>query len=267
MPRGLSPYNEELLTKILKDGDAVLNGSYKKFNQRMRIDFICKCGIKTNKRFEMLNLHRMPYCKDCSVKEMIEKQKKTWLAKYGVENPGMVPEIKKMINESYIKKYGMHPLKTEEIKNKRVKTCLKKYGGHPNQNKEVQEKTEANSYKFKEYTTQNGIIIKYQGYEDVALDELFEKEYNEDDIIVGRGRVPIINYTINDKKHTYFPDIYIKSENKIIEVKSEWTILLKRGNIVEKAEATINKGFLYEIWIYDSYKNKVNEILYNEYIK
>ena len=172
MSRGLSPYSEELLIKILKDGGAVLDGSYKKFNQRMRIDFICKCGVKTNKRFEMLNVHRMPYCKDCSLKEHAIRGKNTCLEKYGVENPGMVPEIKKVINESYMKKYGMHPLKTEEVKKKRVKTCLEKYGGHPNQNKDVQEKSEINSYKFKEYTTPNGIIIKYQGYEDIALDEL-----------------------------------------------------------------------------------------------
>ena len=107
MPRELSPYNEELLNTILKDGDAVLDGSYKKFNQRMYIDFICKCGIKTNKRFEMLNVHRMPYCKDCSLKEHAIRGKNTCLEKYGVKNPGMVSEIKKMINESYIKKYGI----------------------------------------------------------------------------------------------------------------------------------------------------------------
>ena len=103
MPRGLSPYNEELLTNILSDGDAILDRSYDKFNQRMRIDFLCKCGVKTNKRFEMLNVHRMPYCKDCSVKEMIVKQKKTCMDKYGVENAGMVPEkIEKIKQLKYL---------------------------------------------------------------------------------------------------------------------------------------------------------------------
>jgi hypothetical protein len=162
----------------------------------------------------------------------------------------MVPEIKKIINDAYIKKYGMHPLKTEEVKNKRVKTCLEKYGGHPNQNKEVQVKSEATSYHYKEYMMPSGNIIKYQGYENLALNELIHI-YDEEDILTGRANIPIINYYIDNTKHVYFPDLFIKSENKIIEVKSEWTIKLKRGNIEEKASATIKAGYKYEIWVYN----------------
>jgi hypothetical protein len=261
MPRGLSPYNEELLTNILKEGDAILDGSYNKFNQRMQIDFLCKCGAKTNKRFEMLNVHRMPYCKECSLKEHAIRGKNTCMQKYGVENAGMVPEIKKIINDAYIKKYGMHPLKTEEVKNKRVKTCLEKYGGHPNQNKEVQVKSEATSYHYKEYMMPSGNIIKYQGYENLALNELIHI-YDEEDILTGRANIPIINYYIDNTKHVYFPDLFIKSENKIIEVKSEWTIKLKRGNIEEKASATIKAGYKYEIWVYNDKKVKVNTKIY-----
>ena len=65
----------------------------------------------------------------------------------------------------------------------------------------------------------------------------------------------------------YFPDIYIKSENKIIEIKSEWTMQLKRGYIVEKAEATVKQGFTYEFWVYDTKKIKVNEVLWNDFIQ
>ncbi len=77
----------------------------------------------------------------------------------------------------------------------------------------------------------------------------------------------IINARIVSKtKHVYFPDIYIKSENKIIEVKSEWTMKLKRANLNEKAEATVKAGYTFEIWIYDSNKNKGNEIVCNDYV-
>ena len=261
MPRGLSPYNEELLDNILKEGDAILDGSYDKFNQRMLIDFLCKCGAKTNKRFEMLNVHRLPYCKECSVKEMIVKQKKTCMDKYGVENAGMVPEKIEKIKETCLKKYGGHPKTNKEVQEKWKETCIQKYGGHPNQNKEVQAKSEATSYHYKEYMMPSGNIVKYQGYENLALNELIHI-YNEEDIITGRTNIPTIDYYIGEIKHVYFPDLFIKFENKIIEVKSDWTIQLKRGNIEEKALATIKAGYKYEIWVYNDKKVKVDTKIY-----
>jgi hypothetical protein len=192
---------------------------------------------------------------------MIAKGKASCMEKYGFENAGQNPEIKKKIKETYIKNYGMHPLKTKEVIDKRAKTCLEKYGGHPNQNKEVQAKSEASCYKFKEYIMPSGKIVKLQGYEDTALDELVQK-YEEDDICVGRANIPTVEYYINETKHVYFPDFFIKSENKIIEVKSEWTIKLARGNVEEKALATVKAGYKYEIWLYNHKKEKLETRVY-----
>lgn len=261
MPRGLSPYNEELLTNILSDGDAILDGSYNKFNQRMRIDFLCKCGVKTNKRFEMLNIHRMPYCKECSVKEHEKRKIISCLKNHGVENVGMVKENIEKTKQKWLEKYGGHPKTNKEVQEKWKETCMQKYGGHPNQNKEVQVKSEATSYHYKEYMMPSGNIVKYQGYENLALDELIHI-YEEEDIIIGRTNIPTIDYYIGDIKHVYFPDLFIKSKNKIIEIKSEWTIQLKRGNIEEKASATIKAGYKYEIWVYNDKKVKVNTKIY-----
>jgi len=107
----------------------------------------------------------------------------------------------------------------------------------------------------------SGNIVKYQGYENLALDELILK-YEEEDIIVGRKNIPTVEYHIGDIKHVYFPDIYIKSENKIIEIKSEWTINLAKGNVQEKAEATVKAGYKYEIWVYNDKKVKLRTIVY-----
>lgn len=254
-------YTRELLDEILREGEATIIGEYKLYNQRMRVRFRCSCGVETSKKFEMLNVYKLPYCEACSKKHMVEKGKATCMEKYGVDNAGRDPEIKKKINDSYIKKYGMHPLKTPEIIAKRAETCLKIYGGHPNQNKEVQAKSEATSYKFRDYNMPSGKIVKVQGYEDIGLDELVQK-YEEDDILVGRSAIPTIDYYINDTKHVYFPDFMIKSENKIIEIKSEWTIQLKRGNVEEKALATIKAGYKYEIWVYNDKKVKVQTKVY-----
>ncbi len=69
----------------------------------------------------------------------------------------------------------------------------------------------------------SGKVVYVQGYEPQILKELVY-HFEEDDIIVGSKNVPEIWYYMENKKHRYFPDIYIKSINTIIEVKSKWTL-------------------------------------------
>lgn len=265
-------YTKELLEDILKEGGGTVLETYEIYNQRLRVKFLCSCGVETSKRFEMLNVHRLPYCAGCSLRVKEQRKQETNLNKYGCINTGSVQEVKDKINAIFKEKYGGHALKSPEIIAKRAKTCLEKYGGHPNQNKEVQgrspsreqssqAKSEATSYKFRDYIMPSGKIVKVQWYENIALDELVQK-YEEEDIVVGRSNIPTIEYHINDVKHVYFPDFFIKSENKIIEVKSEWTIQLRRGNVQEKALATIKAGYKYEIWIYNDRKVKVETRVY-----
>jgi hypothetical protein len=254
-------YTRELLDEILREGGASVIGEYKLYNQRMKVRFRCSCGVETSKRFEMLNVYKLPYCEACSKIHMIEKGKATCMKKYGVDNIGKDPKIIQKIKDTFAEKFGGHPKTNKDVQDKWKATCLEKYGGHPNQNKEVQAKSEASSYKFRDYMMPSGNIVKVQGYENVALDELVQK-YEEDDILVGRSIIPTIDYYINDTKHVYFPDFMIKSENKIIEIKSEWTIQLKRGNVEEKALATIKAGYKYEIWVYNDKKVKVQTKVY-----
>jgi len=251
-------YTKEVLEEILKEGEATVLGDYVKYNQRMRVRFRCSCGVETSKRFEMLNVYRLPYCEECSLRIKEKHKQDTNLKKYGFINTGSLPEVKDKIKESWKEKYGGHPKQNKEVQDKWKATCLKVYGGHPNQNKEVQAKSEASSYKFRDYMMPSGNIVKVQGYEHIALDELVQL-YEEDDILVGRSNIPTIDYYINDTKHVYFPDFFIKSENKVIEIKSEWTIQLKRGNIEEKALATIKEGYKYEIWVYNEKGNIIQK--------
>lgn len=105
----------------------------------------------------------------------------------------------------------------------------------------------------------SGIIISYQGYENFALDELlFEEKISEYDIFTERNCVPEIWYNDkNNTSHRYYIDIYIKSQNRCIEVKSTWTIQLKY-NVTEKKNAVENLGYKYDLWIYDKKGNKLN---------
>ncbi len=191
-------------------------------------------------------------------KEVKETIKKNNLEKYGVEHYTQTDEYKEKMKKINLEKYGVENYgQTKECREKMKQTSLIRYGvEHSVQSQEIQEKAQKNAKKYKDYIMPNGEIRKVQGYEPLALNELV-KLYKEDDILTERKSVPRIQYVINDKKRYYFPDIYIKSINKIIEVKSTWTYKLKTGNIKEKEEATKKLGYDYEIWIYDGKDEKI----------
>jgi hypothetical protein len=59
--------------------------------------------------------------------------------------------------------------------------------------------------------------------------------------------MPEIWYYTNDtKKHRYFPDIFIPSQNLIIEVKSTWTYVKAAESLPLKKQACIDKGYNFQ---------------------
>jgi hypothetical protein len=146
-----------------------------------------------------------------------------------------------------------------DIIEKRKKTCLKKYGvNHHTHNAEIMEKNSKNSYKLKEYVLPCGKIIKIQGYENYALDELLQNGILEEDIITGCKNVPEIWYEDeNGKKHRHYVDIFIPSQNKCVEIKSTWTAEKKKDCIFLKQKAGKALGYNYEIWVYNRKGEKV----------
>jgi hypothetical protein len=144
-----------------------------------------------------------------------------------------------------------------ETKEKMKKTSLEKYGvEYPTQLVEIQEKAAHTAKSYKNYTTPTGRIIKVQGFEPYALDELY-KLYSEDDIVTDRKLIPKIEYIDDSIKRFYFPDIYIKSINKIIEVKSTWTYKTNEEKCILKGKSCIDKAYMFELWIYNKRgKNK-----------
>ena len=89
--------------------------------------------------------------------------------------------------------------------------------------------------------------------------------YKEQDLLIStptnRNILPIFEYiNANDHKQKYYPDIYIISEKKIIEVKSEWWY---NGHYAEKYKGrylnnirkmnSVKKcGYAFEFWIFDN---------------
>lgn len=119
------------------------------------------------------------------------------------------------------------------------------------------EKQFKNHTAYKEYLMPSGKVVKIQGYEPQVLTELLET-YSEDDIIIGvkemNKEIGQIRYMFEGKERTYYPDFYIKSENKIIEVKSKWTYEMNKEKTLAKEHACLLQGFDFSliIWCQES---------------
>ncbi len=188
-----------------------------------------------------------------------EKIKHTTFEKYGVDHLSKLPEHQTKIRDTNLKKYGVESHnQLASVQRKKEETSLKNYGvKYANQSVEHSEMVLKTSKKYKEFKMPSGIIRKVQGYEPFAITELL-KTYTEDQIKTDRKDVGFIKYKINDKEKYYFPDIYIPHENKIIEVKSSWTICIAKDNIQAKAEATKAQGYNYEIWCFNKKGERVD---------
>jgi hypothetical protein len=192
--------------------------------------------------------------------EIQEKIKKTMVDNWGVEHAMQNEDVKNKSKETCLKNWGHAcSLQNEDVKNKSKETCLKKYGTeNPMQNTEIMEKCSKNAYKSKDYILPSGKILKIQGYEHYALDEILKDGILEEDIINGCSNVPEIWYEDKSgKRHRHFVDIFMPSQNRMIEVKSTWTAEKKKDNIFLKQEAGKLAGFLYEIWVYNNKGEKV----------
>jgi hypothetical protein len=62
-----------------------------------------------------------------------------------------------------------------------------------------------------------------RGYEPHCLLDLLDSGYEEEEIETDPDKIPTISYKFEGTYHTYYPDIFIKSEETLIEVKSYFT--------------------------------------------
>lgn len=109
-------------------------------------------------------------------------------------------------------------------------------------------------YKYKEFVMPSGRHVKLQGYEDRAI-ILLLNTYDESDILVGSKDISEmigrIYYSENNIKRCYLPDLYIKSTNTIIEVKSNYTFACDKEKNLAKEQACLQQGFNFEFMIFE----------------
>ena len=180
------------------------------------------------------------------------KAQETCVTRYGVTNPNKLESVREKIEKTCVDRYGVKNYTNAE---KRRLTCVSKYGvENAMQVNEIFTKQAASSFKLKDYIFPSGRIEKCQGFEPFAIDRLLSLKVDENDIILDKKNLPAIFYLYNGKMSRYYLDLLIKNENKIIEVKSEWTYKLhEKRNIAKKAEC-IKQGFKFEFWIFNNKK-------------
>lgn len=190
-------------------------------------------------------------------KELLERIHDDYEKKTGYRNPVSDPIIREKCQNTHEKKTGFrNPFSDPINKEKIEKTNITKYGyTNPMKNPLIMKKAFKTGCKLKSYLLPSGKIIEYMGWENYALDELFTI-HDENDI--ENENLPVFNYIKPDGTiHTYLPDIFIKSINKFIEVKSTYTITQSTDIIFLKQQSVKNAGFACEIWVYNSEGKKV----------
>lgn len=169
-----------------------------------------------------------------------DKIRKTNLKKFGSEYYFSSEQGKNDVKSIMINKYGSHnPSLIDNFKEKRKNTCLEKYG--------VENGGVISQFKRKKYIWGCGEISWVQGYEPIILKELEEQGYTFNDILTDPQDMPEIIYIFNNIKHRYYPDVYIPKENKIIEVKSEYTLNKEWDKNQAKFKATKELGYDFKL--------------------
>jgi hypothetical protein len=282
-------WNYELLEQIINENSLILKKDYKneKLNKEYMIEGKCINSLCVNyfcKSFRTLFIRKNFGCTECcfyignerlkqtfqnkygvnnpsKIKENREKAKHTTFERHGVENYRHHPDCQTKMNNTCFEKYGVtHYSQTDMYREQTQTTNMGKYGvNNVMQNPKILEKMISSAFSLKEYILPSGKIIFIQGYEHLAIDELlFKENIDENDIITGVQKVPeIIYYDENNKLHKHFPDIFIISQNRCIEVKSEWTKKMQIKYVFLKLEAGQKMNYLYELWVYNKKGEKV----------
>lgn len=250
-------------TKLARYGNESYNNTIKQ-QQTMEFKFGSNTTFKipelrNDSKREETNLKKYGVLHPLQNNEVYQKALNTKMLKYG--NPNYVNPEK---HKDTLKKFSSSDWVNMHMK--RLDTISERYGdsGYINLEKRNQTNIErygvANisqaslntnaGYRWKEYKLPSGKIIKYQGYEDKLLDKLLER-YDENDIITSRGEMPEFWYIgLDNKKHRYFPDVYIPKTNTIYEVKSEYTLNINLEVNKLKFESVIDSGYKFELTIF-----------------
>jgi hypothetical protein len=214
---------EEVREFFEKAGCVLLSTEYK--NQTSPLDFTCVCN-----RTGSVSAKRFFRGQRCNNKECMETRKKAT----------------NMLKFNSITYTGT----TAYIERKR-NTSLAKYGVEdPQQFPAIRSKTKRSSFALKDYMFPSGKVVKIQGYEHFALDDLL-KSYDESELLTEDSDQPEIWWKDSTgKTHRYYSDIYIPCDNTVVEVKSTYTARLHAEKLKQCRASAEMAGYNYDVLIY-----------------
>ena len=189
------------------------------------------------------------------------KIQQAYFEETGYMNPAQNPTSKENFKQTNMERRGVqHHMKDPELVEQMRMNYLEKSGGmyeHPMQDPVIFARVAKSMLKYKPYTYPSGRETLVQGYESFCLDDLIKEGIDENEICNqielenDIQPMPAIWYEFEGKNRRYYPDIYIPTQNKIIEVKCPWTLKKDLQKNLAKARACIAQGYDFELRIYD----------------
>jgi len=216
-------------------------------------------------------------------KKQKEKAAATYFKNFGTTTSNS-PVQKKKSAQTKLQKYGDEKYNNSQksadknrnksieeqdaINESRRKTNIEKYGVScvfllPNNTR----KSNKGNASIKDYVMPSGVRVGVRGYEPTVISILLNQRHIDDIVIqdaYSDCKIGPFTYSmINRHTANYYPDIYIPSENKIIEVKSRWwwdgngkeKYKSRLLNNLRKRKAVLDKGYIYEVWLFEDKKN------------
>ena len=149
--------------------------------------------------------------------------------------------------------YGVAcPFSSPEVQNKSKATVLERYGvEHNMQSREIFERQQKSGFKVRKVKFDDK-VFKVRGYEPEAIKFLIGKGCKPNNILCTAAEgVPSIPYVVNEKKHYYHPDLYVKLNKSwyVVEVKSTYTAGFRKdknglfSRLKRKAKASVDNGY------------------------
>ena len=228
------------------------------FSNAFELGYQRYCSIRcsqisdeTRTKIKSANLKRFGVDHNMKHSHSLELRKKTWIKTLGVDSPGKSKSVRSKIQNTLMQRTGSISPWKPGLKsfNDRHKVCNTMHI------QSIAEKVILSKKKSKPFTMPSGKVVHTQGYESFALDLLLET-YKEDEICI-HFNVPSIKYKLDGKDKLHYPDIFLQKENKIIEVKSGYTLIadLEKNRAKQKAAQAL--GFEYVFWVFGRKKTEL----------
>lgn len=226
-------------------------------NMGTRVEVACKrCGHERNMSPQILYYRSKPECPECRVPMNIKGDHKTFEAELKVKKPHI-----KIVGtyRGYAKKLEVH-----------CTDCDYRFESTPdvllNAKFACLECSRMQTGYARKKVTVRGRTFIVQGFEDVFLKKLARTRPKlVKEILTGKG-VPIFHYVgrgANNgdriKRH-YRPDFFVPSDNRIIEIKSDYTAFGNKSwysTILKKRSAVVEAGYKFTLVVFDKGQRRV----------